>query len=387
MICPWCGAEVPETKFCSNCGAPLAGVQGGAVDGYPPQDDVLQPDSPVAGGPTWQPSSDGFAQPSTDPGVAATQPQREQAQVAGGYTAPDAQAAASGGAEYSSAPHSAASPYGQTTSYSAPTGQPFTANYGTQSANVAPKGAFVLVIVGLVMSLLGFLALPGLVCSIVGLVLNARYNRQGMNNAHKTSTVVVGIIGLIVGLLVMLTLAMGLVLFGEVENQFEENGYSITDFIDEETGEVDSDRLEEFLDLYAVDEGEGENADEDATARGGVLASSSASSASAASSSDSAAKSFVGKWRLASMVQHGEETGASTLDLLADYDLELSLQLEKDGNATFVLFGTPVKGTWEALSSNGAIMRIDGDSVPLQLENGRLSMTSNDETLVFKKSE
>ena len=93
---------------------------------------------------------------------------------------------------------------------------------------MAPNAAFVLVIVGLILSILGATFLPGLVCSIVGLVLNAGYNKQGLNNPRGTSTKVVGIIGIVVSALVIHSFVFLGIFAAILYNEAEEQGIDIT---------------------------------------------------------------------------------------------------------------------------------------------------------------
>lgn len=170
MFCPSCGAEVPPLKFCENCGSPLPSDQQQGFDAQ-------------------QTQPEGFASPA-QPGGFATQSWQQEANV-----------------PPSGAPQ-------------APYQQPDSAyQYQVTSQTTAPNAAFVLVIVGLVLSLLFVTFVPGVVCSIVGLVLNAGYNKKGMDNPRKTPTLVIGIIGIVVAVICLIaTIMVGIVTAELIEN-------------------------------------------------------------------------------------------------------------------------------------------------------------------------
>lgn len=93
----------------------------------------------------------------------------------------------------------------------------------------ASSSAFVLVIVGLVLSILFFTCIPGIVCSIIGLVLNARNNKTGLENPRRTSTNIVGVIGLIVGAVALCGLIFLGVVAKQVVDTVNENGWDISE--------------------------------------------------------------------------------------------------------------------------------------------------------------
>ena len=159
MYCPTCGADVPESKFCQNCGSPL--------------DFGAAPEAPVA-------SNQPVGQVPF-----ANQP-FDASRAAGTVQAPEM-----GQTPYAGQPSQAGQvPYPNQGAYASQ----------TSPSNIAPNTAFVLAIVGLVFGLLGFSLLtiiPGIICCIIGLVLNSRYNRDGLYNPHKTPTTVMSVIGLV----------------------------------------------------------------------------------------------------------------------------------------------------------------------------------------------
>ena len=93
--------------------------------------------------------------------------------------------------------------------------------------NMAPGTAFALAIVGLVLSCLFVTFLPGLVCSIIALALNAGYNKKGLANRHKTSTTVLGVIGIVIAVLsAVLALFVG-VITAQVVQEAQNQGIDI----------------------------------------------------------------------------------------------------------------------------------------------------------------
>lgn len=248
MICPSCGQEVPELKFCVNCGAPLEGAATQAI-GAQPTEPVNEP----AAEPSFTPEV---------PGDSAWQAQPQQAYQTGQTLQMPPQADQFGQ---------------QAGGYVPPTGAPQPPTYQMPqmpSANRAPSAAFVLVIVGLVLSCLFVTFIPGLVCSIIGLVLNAGYNKKGLDNPRKTSTMVVGIIGIVVGILCLVTTIMIGVLSAEVIDELDRRGIDITT----DSVEVTTDSSG-HINISAKDD-ESSSAASSAAAAGSSSASGSASSAS-----------------------------------------------------------------------------------------------------------
>ena len=83
----------------------------------------------------------------------------------------------------------------------------------------APQAAFVLTIIGLALAILGFSVItiiPGILCCIIGLALNAHYENEEMINPRKTPTLVIGVIGIIVSIVA----AVFFVGFGMLSAQF-----------------------------------------------------------------------------------------------------------------------------------------------------------------------
>lgn len=210
MFCPSCGAEVQETKFCQNCGKPLP------VDA--PTEPAVAETMPE---PIWPEQAQ---QPVDDmPQPIWPQDQTQTAQF-------DATAQIPQQAEYKQADFSGFDAVGTPQ-------PPFEDNPSIgyepiNTSNQAPGAALVLVIVGLILSLLFVTFLPGIVCSIIGLVLNAGYEKKGYDNTRKTPTLIVGIIGLVIGIaFAVLSIAFGLGI-AQVISEVEEEGASPTAITD-----------------------------------------------------------------------------------------------------------------------------------------------------------
>ena len=268
MFCPSCGASVSATKFCENCGRPLPDAQGTSPIEQPtePVSDYAQPGvQPTAQMPQQAESASSYV--AEVPGDSAWQAQPQQAYQANQTGEIPYQPPASDYVPYADGPQP---PYRQpTSSYQAPIGPK------------APNAAFVLVIVGLVLSLLFVTFIPGLICSIIGLVLNASYNRRGLSNPRKTPTLVIGIIGVVMAILCLVfTVAVG-VLTVQVMDEADRQGVDLM-----------SDDVKVTTDSNgSITVKVGESSGSASTSNGTKEKSSAASSASAAASSASAAAS------------------------------------------------------------------------------------------------
>ena len=226
MYCPTCGADVPEMKYCQNCGSSLF------VGAAPTASDVGEQSAKAI---PYESQAAGDRQESGN----VRTPYNDQSSFASQMS-------------YTSQPSSG----GQATS-------PAQGQYASQTpyAGIAPSTAFVLAIVGLVMGLLGFSLItivPAVVCCIIALVLNSKYNKAGQYNPHKTSTTVMSVIGLVAS-------ALSLAFFVAV-------GIGSIWFFNEYGDELDSADIEEVIESF-----DGERERTSSSAAASVLASSAAS--------------------------------------------------------------------------------------------------------------
>ena len=261
MLCPSCGQDVAELKFCENCGAPLAASQNQPEKpAAQPEQPEVQPEQPavqseqpapagvpfgaqveapaegMAGQPTagqaapgqpaaaglgfgaapeqQAPAGTGFNAPSEQPGLSSEPAGAIPGQQAAAQ--PWSSQPAQGGQQPSQADATAQMPqagsmppYGYDPRHTPPvSGQ---SDGGAKKK--APATALVLVIVGAVLCLLGITCLPGLICCAIGLILNAGYAKKGFDNKNKLPTLIVGIIGLVIGVLVSIScVTMGVAL-------------------------------------------------------------------------------------------------------------------------------------------------------------------------------
>ena len=308
MICPSCGAASTGTKFCENCGCPMPveSAQTIPVDGQPTAP-VAESTAPI-GQPAETSAAPGFA---SVPGDSAWQAQPQQAyqvgqtqqmppqQSAGGYVPPQQNAG----------------------SYVPPSAGPQPPYQPAPKTNQAPSAAFVLVIVGLVLSVLFITFVPGLVCSIIGLVLNAGYNKKGLNNPRKTATNVIGVIGIVAAVLSLVFTIFITIFAAQVVDEIDRQGIDVT----ANSVHVSTDSSGN-VNISVKDSSQSASAASSAASSASSAASSSAASAASSTAASSAAvtvyegeKYHDTNWNptLYSIV---ELTGAELSDLLAHYN-------------------------------------------------------------------
>ena len=100
-----------------------------------------------------------------------------------------------------------------------------------------------------------------------------------------------------------------------------------------------------------------------------------------------ASKNFVGYWKLTGGEMDGEEIDASYISLMESLDLTISLTLNEDGTAKFVLFGDETDSTWEAKDASTMKISVEGVSLEGKLDGGKLSLDLEGEKLIFEKGE
>ena len=197
MFCPTCGADIPESRYCQNCGSLLAAENGNS-------DEQLHSDA---------------VNSQNDETASFQTAQAIEGDVRTVHDAPIDPESTSNASGPSFAHDSQPGIYQWN---DVATGQ--TDNL---SGSHAPNTAFVLAIVGLVLSILGFSLItlaPALVCSIVALVLNRKYAKQGIANPHRTSTTVMGVIGIVLSVLLSIAIVLVGALAYKATLQYGESG-------------------------------------------------------------------------------------------------------------------------------------------------------------------
>lgn len=225
------------------------------------------------------------------------------------------------------------------------------------------SSALVLVIVGLALSLLFFTCIPGIVCSIISLVLNAKNDASGLDNPHRTPVRVLGVIGLVVGILML----AGLVSFGIIAKQVidtvHENGWELSEvqIVRDDDGSL---VIRETVDSSA------DNASTSAVDASSSASASSKSSSSAGLSSASAGSSAASSSadRLSLFVPEClDGLGNPTLYALLELDgKQLQELLEADGFGWYdeVTAWINANGAvFEGIDKNGAMKRSDIDKL------------------------
>lgn len=108
-----------------------------------------------------------------------------------------------------------------------------------------------------------------------------------------------------------------------------------------------------------------------------------------------ASKNFVGTWELESMNSSGQETSAEDLALLKSFGMSVYLTVEDDGSALLEMFGSNITATWTAKDATNVTLSFDGSAAQstgiqettqdVSFADGKLTMSSNNDTMVFKK--
>ena len=324
------GSSVPPVYDASSNGMP-------AVDSYSAVPDAAIPVVPAAG------SYEGMY--GAAPVAASYDPVPAQAPVSASYdpAPPDATAV------MQPAPY-AAGEQGRPTAPSAATPADQALNqsgaYGSSAAaNVAPATAFGLAIAGLILSLLGVPCVLGVILCIVALVLNSRYNKSGMLNRHKTSTLVLSIIGLVAGLVAVVLSA--LMLFGIV------NAASIVP--GEFTNPASSSES-------APSEGEGSESEQ------------------------AESQAFAGSWKLVGMQEGDQIYTEEQISAMEAVGLTVEVNLSEQGEVDLVLFGESMEGTWESDSDTHATCTLEDETVDLELVDGKLQVKQGESMLIFARA-
>lgn len=338
MLCPNCNSLVNEgSAFCEMCGAPLSGAA--ATD-----------QSSGAAGTGAQADLSGFD--------VSTQPQYEPA-------------AQQGQSAYASPQQPYGGPYGGGMPQSQPTPPAYSYGQPQQQGSNTP---FVLAIVSLACMLTGILAPVALVLAIVALVMNSKQKKQGIVNTKQTPTNIMSIISIVLS---AITLVMFLVAGAAVIAAVESGEFDTTTPSSTTTQNASSTNAASTASSAASTAAGASGA-----AAGGTIGSASSASATSASSSSS---TFAGTWQLDSMLSDGKETSAKDIETMRELGLDVTLELEADGTASFVLFGEPLDGTWS--ESGGQLnLKLLGEAIPVTYENDLIIIQNDSDLLRFRKA-
>ena len=350
MICPSCNTEIPDgMNFCENCGAPLRADSAQQVVEPQGQQTYQQSYSSPQGGPAY--SSPYDAQPAGQP---------YDSQQYGQQNAGD--------------------PYGAQQPGAAPTYPGVYAAPGATGAQVS-NTPFVLAIIALVTAFLGLFPVS-LVLGIVALSMNSAQKKRGEFSTKQKPTTVMAIISLVVTGLVLVTS----IVFGGILAAYMASG----DFDSSSSRPVASASTSASSAKSSSSKGSASSS----AAAGASASASSASSAGAAGASGSAsaaapagdvAQNLAGSWKLTRLVSNGEVADADDIELMQNVGLTVSLDLNADGTARFVLFGVNMAGTWSSPDGTNVTLNFDGMPMNATVAGDALSLTHDQDEMTFTK--
>ena len=112
-----------------------------------------------------------------------------------------------------------------------------------------------------------------------------------------------------------------------------------------------------------------------------VLALGLAGCSGGASSSDA----FLGVWKMTAM--EGEDAAEEAdLELMEQLGMFITLTIAEEGKASMNFLGESEDATWEATSATEGTIKIDGESVPMVLKDGKLRIEQDGMAMVFEKA-
>lgn len=122
----------------------------------------------------------------------------------------------------------------------------------------------------------------------------------------------------------------------------------------------------------------------------GLVGCSGGSSSSAGGSTSAAInqgkEALAGTWDLCGITESdGTVTSAEDIQVLKEHGLEVYLELNADGSGTIVLFGEPLKASWEAQGASSGVLTARDEVMNMTLADGKLSLEQNNMTLEFEK--
>lgn len=99
------------------------------------------------------------------------------------------------------------------------------------------------------------------------------------------------------------------------------------------------------------------------------------------------AESFIGTWKLTSIEGENTPISESEMELMESMGMSITLTLSEDRSAAFDFLGEALTGTWEAKGGSTAVFNSGGDSINLTLADGKLTMSYENDSMVFIKDD
>ena len=94
-------------------------------------------------------------------------------------------------------------------------------------------------------------------------------------------------------------------------------------------------------------------------------------------------KAFAGDWSLYSMEENGETISESGVAQLRALDMDITLALNEDLTATFVIYGDAEECTWEPVDATKATLNYEEDALEMTLADGKLSFKMGETSLTL----
>lgn len=96
-------------------------------------------------------------------------------------------------------------------------------------------------------------------------------------------------------------------------------------------------------------------------------------------------KDLVGTWELESGVLNGRDFGEEERDQIRELGVNVTLDLDSNGDMLYDIAGTQMKGTWKVKDGSTIELTVDSEPVDAPYENDRITMASGDSHMVFVK--
>ena len=96
-------------------------------------------------------------------------------------------------------------------------------------------------------------------------------------------------------------------------------------------------------------------------------------------------KDLVGTWELESGVLNGRDFGEEERDQMDELGVNVTLDLDSNGDMLYDIAGTQMKGTWKVKDGSTVELTVDSEPVDAPYENDRITMASGDSHMVFVK--